>query len=111
MGAPVNHKRMKPKAGAAPTAEERSHMARVAKLPCVVCGVWPVHLHHVTAKIEGGRIRRSHRRVVNLCPVHHQIQHGPLESVHALSHRGFWLRYGIDLLAKADDLWAESIGL
>ena len=111
MGYQVKHQRMKRKAGDKPNAEERAHMDRVSKLSCLVCGAWPVEVHHVTAKIEGGHIGRHHNRVVPLCGPHHNIQDGPLESVHALSHRGFWLRYGIDLLAKADDLWAESIGL
>lgn len=91
----------------APTASERRHMARVAALPCLACGARST-VHHVTASIHGGRISRRHDRVVPLCPVHHQIQHGPRESVEALSHRGFWLTYGIDLLAEAERLWAET---
>lgn len=87
----------------APTASEKRHMARVAEMPCLVCKA-PATVHHVTAKIEGGRIPRRHDRVVPLCPRHHQIQHGPRESVEALSHRGFWLTYGIDLLAEAERL-------
>jgi len=110
MGYSPPHQRMKRKASDKPNAEEKRHMDRVAAMPCLVCGAAST-LHHVTAKIEGGRISRSHKRIVPLCPRHHQIQHGPLESVEALSHRGFWIHYGIDLLAKADDLWAESIGL
>lgn len=87
----------------APTKAEKAHMARIAAMPCLVCGARST-VHHVTAKIEGGRIARRHDRVVPLCPVHHQIQHGPRESVEALSHRGFWLTYGIDLLAEAERL-------
>ena len=105
----VSHGRMKPKAGAAPTVGERQHMARVATLPCLVCGVEPVTLHHVSATVEGGRITRSHNRVTPLCPRHHQIQHGPRESVEALGHGGFARRHGIDLLAAADWLWAETL--
>ncbi len=86
-----------------PTLAEKRHMARIAEMPCLVCG-GRATVHHVTAKIEGGRISRRHDRVVPLCPRHHQIQFGPLESVEALSHRGFWLRYGIDLLAEAERL-------
>ena len=86
-----------------PTVTEKRHMARIADLPCLVCGGQST-VHHVTAKIEGGRIQRRHDRVVPLCPRHHQIQHGPRESVEALSHRGFWLTYGIDLLAEAERL-------
>ncbi len=105
----VSHIRVKPRPGAPPDKDERRHQARVAALPCLVCAVWPVTLHHVSASIYGGRITRSHKRVVPLCAKHHQIQHGDRESVEALSHRGFWLKYGIDLLAEADRLWRESI--
>ena len=89
------------------TAAEKRHMAYVATLPCLVCGAQAT-VHHVTARIEGGRITRRNDRVVPLCPRHHQIQHGPRESVEALSHRGFWLTYGIDLLAEAERLWSEG---
>lgn len=87
----------------APTASDKRHMARIAEMPCLVCGGQST-VHHVTASIHGGRISRRNDRVVPLCPRHHQIQHGPRESVEALSHRGFWLIYGIDLLAEAERL-------
>lgn len=67
-------------------------------------------VHHVTATAHGGRISRSHKRVVPLCPKHHQIQWGD-ESVEALSHKGFHDRWGIDLLEAADALWRASTGL
>ena len=105
----VKHNRIKPKASAPPTEEERAHMARVAELPCLVCGKRPVQLHHVSAGPYGGRIARSHQRITPLCERHHQVQFGPTESVEALGHRGFALTYGIDLLAEADKLWAASI--
>lgn len=91
----------------AATAAEKRHMAKVAEMPCLVCGARST-VHHVTAKIEGGRITRRNDRVVPLCPTHHQIQFGPMESVEALSHRGFWLRYGIDLLKEAERLANEQ---
>ena len=84
----------------AKSAADKRHFARIAEMGCLVCGGQST-IHHVTANIEGGRIHRRHDRVVPLCPRHHQIQHGPRESVEALSHRGFWLTYGIDLLAEA----------
>lgn len=101
------HKRMKRKASAAPNAAERRHIARVAAMPCLVSGR-PATVHHVTASIHGGRIARSHKRVVPLAPEYHQIQHGPKTSVEALGHGGFYATYGIDLLAVADRLWNES---
>ena len=105
----VQHARSAPKAGAAPSAAEKAHIARVAALPCLVCGR-AATIHHVTASIHGGRIARSHKRVVPLCPAHHQIQHGPRESVEALGHAGFYRVHGIDLLAVADQLWSETNG-
>lgn len=110
MGAPVRHGRIKAKAGTLPTAKERAHMERVAKLPCLVCGAWPVQLHHVSGSSHVmGRLPRSHELVVPLCPAHHQIQHGPKESVEALGHRGFYKMHKIDLLAEAEFLRLESI--
>lgn len=82
-------------------------MTRVAALGCLISGK-PATLHHVTATIEGGRIARSHKRVVPLAPEYHMIQHGPKTSVEALGHAGFHATYRIDLLAEADRLWKES---
>lgn len=98
--------RMKPTRRKAPTAAERRHLARVAALPCLVCGDAST-VHHVTS--DGyQRLTRTHERIVPLCPVHHMIQFGPRESVEALGHAGFTVAYGIDLLAVADRLWAQS---
>ena len=97
---------------AASTAE-KAHMARVAALPCLVCGATAT-VHHVTGYADRmGRVSRSHRRVVPLCnsAPHHQIvfdsQSDP-KSVEALNHRGFYEKYGIDLMAEAERLWEES---
>jgi len=87
----------------APTAAEKRHMERIASLPCLVCGARAT-VHHVTASIHGGRVSRRHDRTVPLCPVHHQIQHGPRESVEALGHGGFFKIHGIDLMAEAERL-------
>ena len=83
-------------------------MDRVAQLPCLVCQRAPVQVHHVVGRIHGGRLSKSHRLVTPLCPIHHDVQWGPRESVHALGHRGFYKNYGIDLLHEAETLWAES---
>ena len=111
MGWKPKHNRTKPKAGAPPTAEERRHMERVASLPCLVCGSRAT-VHHVTGYADRiGRIARSHKRVVPLCPVHHQAVYDNAsmpQSVEILGHRGFYLEWGIDLLAEAERLWSES---
>ena len=87
-----------------PTTAERRHMAKVAAMPCLVCGAQST-VHHVTGYADRiGRAPRRNDRVVPLCPVHHQIQFGPRESVEALSHRGFYETYGIDLMAEAERL-------
>lgn len=78
-------------------------MERIASMPCLVCGARST-VHHVTAGIHGGRVSRRHDRVVPLCPAHHQIQHGPRESVEALGHGGFYRVHGIDLMAEAERL-------
>jgi hypothetical protein len=98
---------MKPKSSAPPTAEEKRHIERVAKLPCLACGRSLVTVHHVTASIHGGRISRSHQRVVPLCAAHHQHDHGKL-SVERLGHAGFYAAHGIDLLSEAGKLWEAS---
>lgn len=91
-----------------PTAAEKRHMDRVAALGCLVTGR-PATLHHVSGYADRmGRISRSHQRVVPLAPEYHLIQHGPRWSVEALGHRGFFRVHGIDLLAEAERLWAES---
>jgi hypothetical protein len=96
----------------APTAAEQRHMDRVAELPCLVSGRREVTLHHVTAdSFCMGRFPRSHRLIVPLAPQYHLIQHGPRESVEALGHRGFYRKHGIDLLAEAKRLEAESVAL
>ncbi len=87
---------------------ERQHLAYVASLPCLVCGKQPVTVHHVTASAHGGRISRSHKRVVPICAEHHLIQHGPHDSVEALGHAGFYKRHGVDLLGVAIKLWMEG---
>lgn len=89
-------------------AAEKAHIARVASLPCLVSGE-PATVHHVTGYADrAGRFARSDRRVVPLAPRFHLIQWGPKTSVEALGHRGFFITYGIDLLAEADRLWAET---
>jgi hypothetical protein len=50
--------------------EGLAHMAAVAQLPCIVCGAWPVEVHHMPNP-------RSDMRVVALCPPHHRREFGP----------------------------------
>ncbi len=94
-----------------PTAAEQRHYDRVAAMGCCVCG-GEATIHHVTAKVEGGRISRSNELVIGLCPPHHQKVFDPRAfdpiSIEGLGHRGFAKKYGIDPLALAERLWRET---
>lgn len=109
----VTHERTKPAAGSPPDRQEAAHLALVAAMPCLVCGK-PATVHHVTGFADRpGRIPRSHRRVVPLCPPHHQKVFDPVAadpiSVEGLSHQGFFTKYGIDLMAVGNRLWTENV--
>jgi hypothetical protein len=62
-----------------------AHMARVAQLPCLVCGARPVEVHH-----EGKP--RSDMRVLPLCPRHHRREYGP--SAYHYSPNAFYALHG-----------------
>lgn len=68
-------------------------MARVAALPCLVCGYWPVEVHH-----EGKP--RSDMNVLALCARHHRREFGP-GSFH-YSPSAFYAMHGssAELLAR-----------
>jgi hypothetical protein len=69
------------------------HMARVAQLPCLVCGARPVEVHHMPDP-------RSDMRVIPLCPRHHRREYGP-GAFHYIA-RAFYELHG-----SADDLLAR----
>ena len=72
-------------------------MNRVAELPCLLCGIHPVELHHIREG-QGAAQRAQDTLVVPLCPECHRGPNG----VHGLGKRGFYTRYKrdeIDLLA------------
>lgn len=91
-------------------SQKRAYHDWIAEQGCLVCRR-PATVHHVTARADAkGRLARFDHVVTPLCPVHHQIQFGPRESVEALSHQGFYREYGIDLLATANALWEQYNG-
>jgi hypothetical protein len=73
------------------------HMARVAMECCLVCGAFPVEIHH-----EGKP--RSDMRVLPLCPRHHRREFGP-GSYH-YSSKAFYALHGSseELLRRVDAL-------
>lgn len=74
---------------------EQAHLQRVAEMPCVVCGNWPVQVHHIETGM--GR-RKDHMRVIALCYDHHQGANG----LHTIGRKAWVQRYGreADLMAK-----------
>jgi hypothetical protein len=68
-------------------------MARVAELPCLVCGAWIVEVHHLPYP-------RSDMRVIPLCPQHHRREYGA--GAYHYSRRAFNALHGSDaeLLAR-----------
>lgn len=90
------------------TAAEKRHHVRVREIGCLVCGS-PASAHHVVGYADRmGRLSKNDRLVTPICPNHHQ--HGP-DAVHSIGHRKFYERFGIDLLAEAWRLEAESVAL
>lgn len=71
------------------------HMARVAMERCLVCGAWPVEVHH-----EGKP--RSDMRVLPLCPRHHRREFGP--GAYHYSPKAFYALHGSseELLQRVD---------
>lgn len=100
---PLRRIPMKRKAKAKPQAE-RDHHRKVAVMPCLACGSWPVEVHHVR---HDGRtsISRNHKLVVPLCSVHHRT--GP-DAVHVIGHPAFNERFGINQYKRAKRLWEEG---
>ena len=87
------------KAGKA--AKDPAYLALVAALPCVICGAWPVSVHHC---ISGryGQHKAPDRATIPLCWNHHQ---GP-DGIHT-SKRAWEAAYGLDtdyLAVVADQL-------
>lgn len=61
-----------------PSASGKAHMALVAQCPCVICGAWPVTVHHCISGRFGQR-KASDFDTIPLCWHCHQ---GP-EGIHA----------------------------
>lgn len=81
-------------------AKEKSHMAKVARLGCMICGQ-EAQIHHCGTHMGGGR---NHMRVIPLCVVHH-TGGGYLVAIHA-GKKAWQEKYGTEeeLLAKVEIL-------
>lgn len=71
-GRPIPQKSGKPVRG----KDGREHMAKVASLPCVICGYWPVQVHHVICGRFSQR-KASDLDTIPLCkPCHDELHAG-----------------------------------
>ena len=67
------------------TAAEKRYLNTIASLPCIVCGSWPVEIHHVRRFGE----TRKHNKAVPLCVNHHRGAGG----LHTLGKKEFERRF------------------
>jgi hypothetical protein len=76
-------------------------MAKVAQLPCLVCGAWLVEVHH-----EGKP--RSDMNVLPLCQRHHRREFGA--DAYHYSPRAFYALHGTSgaLLARVQAMIKEN---
>ena len=87
-----------------------AHLAKVAALPCVVCGAWPVHVHHIKRRPDGQKYGLGQKapdtRTIPLCPYHHQ--HGPQGEAFHAGPKAFERAHGneMDLLAMTEAMLA-----
>lgn len=93
-----SYKRVKDKRSRPPNAQEKSHMDRIGKMGCLVCGA-KCELHH---EKDGPGAKRDHRLVTPLCPLHHRHT---IHGRHGMGHREFELTYGINLLEWSKEQW------
>jgi len=56
-----------------------AHMGRVAQLPCVICGFWPVDVHHVIHGRYSAR-KSPNTDTIPICRPHHAELHAGKES-------------------------------
>lgn len=95
----IQHDRMRPKASAAPTAEQQRYHAWLRSLgKCEACETTvDLVIHHILAPMPGKVRRRNHWFVVLICAPDHN---GDRESVHGLgSEKAFKDARGVDLCA------------
>lgn len=86
------------------TKAERKHLSDVAGLPCLVCGRWPVEVHH--DRPNGAP--RDHMKVLPLCVSHHKREYGP--GAYHYSPAAFYEAHGDSkaLLKRVDEMIAAQ---
>jgi len=63
------------------SAKGKRHMKRVSELPCVVCGVEGVQVHHIRmAGLTGAGQKASDMLTIPLCPAEHALLHSDIKA-------------------------------
>lgn len=97
----VCHERMKPKAAADPTGEQRRYWLWLRERgQCEACRTSvDLVIHHLLSPARGKVGRRDHWFVVLLCPMCHNMG---TQSVHLLgSEAQFYRRHGVNLISTS----------
>jgi hypothetical protein len=82
---------------------DRDHLKFVTSQPCLVCGRTPSDAHHIKFAEQRAMGRKvSDRFAVPICRLHHRELH------RRGNERAWWQNQGIDPLAIAATLWAET---
>ena len=66
----------------------KAWMARIAQMPCAICGAHPVEVHHIRQGF-GASQRAPDTLTIPLCPEHHRGATG----IHGLGQKGFYAMY------------------
>jgi len=81
----------------------KEHLRFVATQPCLICGRFPSHAHHVRyAQSKGLSVKVSDEFTVPLCAIHHRHIHTTGKE------REWWQERNINPLKVANDLWLKS---
>ena len=88
-------------------------LARIAAMPCIVCGRWGVEVHHIKRRPDGQKYGMGQRapdeRTIPLCPTCHRL--GPRGVAYHAHPSDFERNHGneCDLLEKTDQLLAVLV--
>ena len=81
----------------------KEHLRFVASQPCLICGRYPSHAHHVRyAQSRGLSLKVSDEFTVPLCAIHHHHVHTTGKE------KEWWQERNIDPLKVASGLWQQS---
>lgn len=82
---------------------DKDHLRLVARQACLICGREPSDPHHLRfAQVRGLGLKVSDEFTVPLCRAHHREVHRTSNEV------SWWKKYGLDPLAVASALWAQT---